>query len=309
MATSGDTGSAAIQAVKDSDNIDIVVLHPANKISEYQRKQMTSVIKDNVFNIAVEGSYDDCQSIAKEILSDNPFERRIISLNSINWLRVMGQVSYYVWLTKQFTSPINVAIPSGNFGNAYSAWFGRSHGLKINQIMCTTNVNDVLKRFIDSGILEPQTTKPSVAPSMDIQIPSSLERLIYDFESDATSFYQDLNENKKATLSEGSRDKLQHIFSSQTFDDEKIKEEIKTFNDLFNIVFDPHTVTSLRMAIDINSSVPTVAVATASPEKFSNVISPLIKDFPGSEIDQDEDFETLEPQKDQIIESIKAKFS
>jgi threonine synthase len=309
VATSGDTGSAAIQAVKDSDNIDIVVLHPANKISEYQRKQMTSVIKDNVFNIAVEGSYDDCQSIAKEILSDNPFERRIISLNSINWLRVMGQVSYYVWLTKQFTSPINVAIPSGNFGNAYSAWFGRSHGLKINQIMCTTNVNDVLKRFIDSGILEPQTTKPSVAPSMDIQIPSSLERLIYDFESDATSFYQDLNENKKAIFSEGSREKLQHIFSSQTFDDEKIKEEIKIFNDLFSIVFDPHTVTSLRMAIDINSSVPTVAVATASPEKFSNVISPLIEDFPGSDIDQDEDFETLEPQKDQIIESIKAKFT
>jgi len=309
VATSGDTGSAAIQAVKDSENIDIVVLHPANKISEYQRKQMTSVIKDNVFNIAVEGSYDDCQRIAKEILSDNPFERRIISLNSINWLRVMGQVSYYVWLTKQFTSPINVAIPSGNFGNAYSAWFGRSNGLKINQIMCTTNVNDVLKRFIDSGTLEPQTTKPSVAPSMDIQIPSSLERLIYDFESDASSFYQDLIENKKAMLSEDSRNKLQHIFSSQTFDDEKIKEEIKAFNDLFNIVFDPHTVTSLRMAIDINSSVPTVAVATASPDKFSNVITPIIEDFPVSEINKDEDFETLGPQKDQIIESIKAKFS
>ena len=175
--------------------------------------------------------------------------------------------------------------------------------------MCTTNVNDVLKRFIDSGILEPQTTKPSVAPSMDIQIPSSLERLIYDFESDASSFYQDLNENKKGTLSEGSREKLQHIFSSQTFEDEKIKGEIKTFNDLFSIVFDPHTVTSLRMAIDINSNVSTVAVATASPEKFSNVISPLIEDFPGSDIVQDEDFKTLEPQKDQIIESIKAKFS
>ena len=175
--------------------------------------------------------------------------------------------------------------------------------------MCTTNVNDVLKRFIDSGILEPQTTKPSVAPSMDIQIPSSLERLIYDFESDASSFYQDLNENKKGTLSESSKEKLQNIFSSETFDDEKIKQEIKIFNDLFNIVFDPHTVTSLRMAIDINSSIPTVAVATASPEKFGNVISPLIEDFPGSDIDQDEDFETLKPQKDQIIESIKSKFA
>jgi len=308
VATSGDTGSAAIQAVKDSDNIDIVVLHPADKISEYQRKQMTSVIKDNVFNIAVEGSYDDCQRIAKEILSENPFDRRIISLNSINWLRVMGQVSYYVWLTKQFTAPINVAIPSGNFGNAYSAWFGRSHGLKINQIMCTTNVNDVLKRFIDSGILEPQTTLPSVAPSMDIQIPSSLERLIFDLDNNSSNFYESLKANNKASLSKVSIEKLQHVFSSQTFDDEDIKDEIKLLNEKFEIVFDPHTVTSLRMALDTNSNLPTVAVATASPEKFSNVISPIIDDFSEVNIENDEDFMVLDVNKEDIVESIKAKF-
>mgnify|MGYP001429645641 FL=1 len=309
VATSGDTGSAAIQAVKDSDNIDIVVLHPADKISEYQRKQMTSVIKDNVFNIAVEGSYDDCQRIAKEILSENPFDRRIISLNSINWLRVMGQVSYYVWLTKQFTAPINVAIPSGNFGNAYSAWFGRSHGLKINQIMCTTNVNDVLKRFIDSGTLEPQTTQPSVAPSMDIQIPSSLERLIFDLDNNSSNFYESLKENNKASLSKESIEKLQHVFSSQTFDDEDIKDEIKLLNEKFEIVFDPHTVTSLRMALDTNTNLPTVAVATASPEKFSNVISPIIDDFSEVNIENDEDFMVLDVNKDNIVESIKAKFA
>ena len=309
VATSGDTGSAAIQAVKDSDNIDIVVLHPADKISEYQRKQMTSVIKDNVFNIAVEGSYDDCQRIAKEILSENPFDRRIISLNSINWLRVMGQLSYYVWLTKQFTAPINVAIPSGNFGNAYSAWFGRSHGLKINQIMCTTNVNDVLKRFIDSGILEPQTTQPSVAPSMDIQIPSSLERLIFDLDNNSSNFYESLKENNKASLSDESIEKLQHVFSSQTFDDEDIKDEIKLLNEKFEIVFDPHTVTSLRMALDTNTNLPTVAVATASPEKFSNVISPIIDDFSEVNIENDEDFMVLDVNKDNIVESIKAKFA
>ena len=309
VATSGDTGSAAIQAVKDSDNIDIVVLHPSDKISEYQRKQMTSVIKDNVFNIAVEGSYDDCQRIAKEILSENPFDRRIISLNSINWLRVMGQVSYYVWLTKQFTAPINVAIPSGNFGNAYSAWFGRSHGLKINQIMCTTNVNDVLKRFIDSGILEPQTTQPSVAPSMDIQIPSSLERLIFDLDNNSSNFYESLKANNKASLSKVSIEKLQHVFSSQTFDDEDIKDEIKLLNEKFEIVFDPHTVTSLRMALDTNTNLPTVAVATASPEKFSNVISPIIDDFSEVNIENDEDFMVLDVNKDNIVESIKAKFA
>ena len=308
VATSGDTGSAAIQAVKESENIDIVVLHPADKISDYQRQQMTSVIKDNVLNIAVNGSYDDCQRIAKEILSDNPFERRIISLNSINWLRVMGQVSYYVWLTKQFTSPINVAIPSGNFGNAYSAWFGRSHGLKINQIMCTTNVNDVLKRFTDTGTLEPLITKPSVAPSMDIQIPSSLERLIYDLENDSASFYTNLKKDNKSILSENGFEKLQHVFSSKTYDDDNIKNEIVSLNEKFNIIFDPHTVTSVRMALDTNSNIPTVAIGTASPEKFSNVISPIVENYPEISLDQKEEFINLDINSDEIVQSIKDKF-
>jgi threonine synthase len=308
VATSGDTGSAAIQAVKESENIDIVVLHPADKISDYQRQQMTSVIKDNVLNIAVNGSYDDCQRIAKEILSDNPFERRIISLNSINWLRVMGQVSYYVWLTKQFTSPINVAIPSGNFGNAYSAWFGRSHGLKINQIMCTTNVNDVLKRFTDTGTLEPLITKPSVAPSMDIQIPSSLERLIYDLENDSASFYTNLKKDNKSILSENGFEKLQQVFSSKTYDDDNIKNEIVSLNEKFNIIFDPHTVTSVRMALDTNSNIPTVAIGTASPEKFSNVISPIVEDYPEISLDQKEEFIHLDINSDEIVQSIKDKF-
>ena len=308
VATSGDTGSAAIQAVKESENIDIVVLHPADKISDYQRQQMTSVIKDNVLNIAVNGSYDDCQRIAKEILSDNPFERRIISLNSINWLRVMGQVSYYVWLTKQFTSPINVAIPSGNFGNAYSAWFGRSHGLKINKIMCTTNVNDVLKRFTDTGTLEPLITKPSVAPSMDIQIPSSLERLIYDLENDSALFYENFTKYNKSILSENSLEKLQHVFSSKTYDDNDIKSEIVTLNEKFNIVFDPHTVTSVRMALDTNSNIPTVAIGTASPEKFSNVISPIVENYPEISLDQKEEFINLDINSDEIVQSIKDKF-
>ena len=308
VATSGDTGSAAIQAVKESENIDIVVLHPADKISDYQRQQMTSVIKDNVLNIAVNGSYDDCQRIAKEILSDNPFERRIISLNSINWLRVMGQVSYYVWLTKQFTSPINVAIPSGNFGNAYSAWFGRSHGLKINQIMCTTNVNDVLKRFTDTGTLEPLITKPSVAPSMDIQIPSSLERLIYDLENDSASFYTNLKKDNKSILSENGFEKLQHVFSSKTYDDDNIKNEIVSLNEKFNIIFDPHTVTSVRMALDTDSNIPTVAIGTASPEKFSNVISPIVENYPEISLDQKEEFINLDINSDEIVQSIKDKF-
>ena len=306
VATSGDTGSAAIQAVKSSENIDIVVLHPANKVSEYQRKQMTSVIQDNVLNIAVEGSYDDCQRIAKDLLSKNPFNRRIISLNSINWLRVMGQVSYYVWLTKQFTAPINVAIPSGNFGNAYSAWFGRNHGLPINEILCSTNVNDVLRRFIDGGVLEPLVTQPSVAPSMDIQIPSSLERLIYDLSSDVKSFYGQLQTKSKAQLDEKSINGLQKVFSSFTFSDESITTLIKSLHDEFALVFDPHSVTSIQMALDNDSSLPTVAVATASPEKFGNVIAPLINDFTESKIEEKEHYLTLSTENTEIIEAILA---
>ena len=309
VATSGDTGSAAIQSVKNSENIDIVVLHPANKVSEYQRKQMTSVIQDNVLNIAVEGSYDDCQRIAKELLSENPFNRKLISLNSINWLRVMGQVSYYVWLTKQFTSPINVAIPSGNFGNAYSAWFGRSNGLPINKILCSTNVNDVLRRFIETGELAPEKTLPSVAPSMDIQIPSSLERLIFDITDGALDFYTTLSKENKAKLSVEQVIELNHIFSSNTFLDDEIKTEIKSLFKEFGSIFDPHSVTSIRMALDNDDSVPTVAVASASPEKFSNVISPIIESFTDVVINEKEEYLNLKNNKFEINESIKAYFS
>jgi len=218
----------------------------------------------------------------------------------------MGQVSYYVWLTKQFTAPINVAIPSGNFGNAYSAWFGRNHGLPINQILCSTNVNDVLRRFIDGGVLEPLVTQPSVAPSMDIQIPSSLERLIFDLSSDAKSFYGQLQTNSKAQLDEKSVDGLQKVFSSFTFSDENITTLIQSLHDEFALVFDPHSVTSVQMALDNNSSLPTVAVATASPEKFGNVIAPLINDFTESKIEEKEQYLSLSTENAEIIEAILA---
>jgi len=279
VATSGDTGSAAIQAVKNSTNIDIVVLHPHNKVSEYQRRQMTEVIQDNVLNIAIEGSYDDCQNIVKTLLQNNSFNRKVVSLNSINWLRVMGQTAYYVWLTKQFTSPINIAIPSGNFGNAYSAWFGRENGLPINEIFCASNVNDVLTRFISSGKLEPKETIPSVAPSMDIQIPSSLERLIYNLEGEASLFYDQLQSEKIANLTEESTAKLQNIFSSLSFNDEMILNEIQLFYKSYGWVIDPHTATALSSSASFSSDLPVVGVATASPEKFSNVISKIIDEF------------------------------
>ena len=308
VATSGDTGSAAIEAVKSSKNIDIVVLHPSNKISEYQRKQMTSVTEPNVLNIAIEGSYDDCQRIVKELLSKNPFNRRLISLNSINWLRVMGQVSYYVWLTNQFSSPVNVAIPSGNFGNAYSAWFGRSHGLAINNILCSTNVNDVLDRFLSSGTLEPRTTQPSIAPSMDIQIPSSLERLVFDLEGNTSPLYDSLLETQKFNLSDDSIKKLQQVFSSKTFLDEEIKSEIVSIYEMSNIIFDPHSVTSIGMSLEQTDKLPTIAVCTASPEKFSESINSVISSYEVVNNTESESFLTLENTVSVVKEAITASF-
>ena len=308
VATSGDTGSAAIQAVKDSKNIDIVVLHPHNKVSEYQRRQMTEVIQNNVLNIAIEGSYDDCQKIAKTLLQENAFNRRVVSLNSINWLRVMGQTAYYVWLTKQFANPINISIPSGNFGNAYSAWFGRCNGLPINEIFCASNLNDVLTRFISSGTLEPKDTMPTVAPSMDIQIPSSLERLIFDLEGDTSSFYDQLQNEKLATLNEDAAKKLQSIFSSKSFDDEMILKEIKEFHEDYEWIVDPHTATAVSESVSFTSNLPVVGIATASPEKFSNVISSVIPSFSVENTENIEKYIVSESDSSVVENTIKEYF-
>jgi threonine synthase len=308
VATSGDTGSAAIEAVKRSSNIDIVVLHPYEKISEYQRRQMTEVIEDNVLNIAIEGSYDDCQHIAKSLLQKNAFKKRVVSLNSINWLRVMGQTAYYVWLTKQFSSPINVAIPSGNFGNAYSAWFGRSNGLAINEIFCASNSNDVLTRFINTGTLEPKHTVKTIAPSMDIQIPSSLERLIYDLAGPTNSFYDQLQNEHNASLNTSTHKRLTSIFSSSSYSDEDILKEVKNFYTVNKSVIDPHTATALAPSIQFSTKLPTVGVSTASPDKFEDVISTVIPEFTTHTFQNEEEFLILKNEISFIEDAINQYF-
>ena len=174
--------------------------------------------------------------------------------------------------------------------------------------MCSTNINDVLKRFIDTGILEPKETYPSVAPSMDIQIPSSLERLIYDLSGDASEFYKSFGENSKAELDEKSFKALKHIFSSFTFNDDGIKNKIKDLYSEFDIIFDPHTATSVSIAVESTNNINTVAVATASPEKFANTISQSIKDYEEVNIDMGEEYIELDVDLDSIVDSVKSKF-
>ena len=307
VATSGDTGSAAIHGVKDSDNIEIVVLHPYKKISEYQRRQMTTIESANVINFAIKGDYDDCQKLVKNLLSEKIDDKELISLNSINWIRIIAQSSYYVWLSQQIEGPFDVVVPSGNFGNAYSAWFAKNNGIPIENIICSTNSNNVLTRFINTGKLEPFKTVSSIAPSMDIQLPSSLERLIYDLYQDASLtriFYEDLNNNGTASLPKELIKQLQDTFQSDTFDDTKIKLNMKSISKNYDYISDPHTCTSIALAQKLKKKNPIVAVGTASPVKFQGVVNEVFDLYEDNTIDLPENFDIIDNSLEKLIEKL-----
>ena len=185
-ATSGDTGSAAINGCSQSDRVKMFILFPHNKVSEIQRKQMTTIKKENVFNIAIKGNFDDCQNIVKSLFERNNVERKynLAAVNSINWVRIMGQIVYYFWSYINFAvkdEKINFAVPTGNFGNVYAGYLAKQMGLPINKLVIASNSNDVLTRFFETGIMKKRTTVKTLSPSMDIQVSSNFERLLFDF--------------------------------------------------------------------------------------------------------------------------------
>ena len=184
-ATSGDTGSAAIEACRDRDRIDIFILHPEGRTSEVQRRQMTTVLAPNVRNIAIQGSFDDCQDLVKAMFADVPFrdEMRLGAVNSINWGRIMAQIVYYVAAALALGAPrrrVAFAVPTGNFGNIYAAYAARAMGLPIEKLIVGSNSNDILTRFIAGGAMEIGQVHPTLSPSMDIQVSSNAERLLFD---------------------------------------------------------------------------------------------------------------------------------
>ncbi|MCH8155635.1 MAG: threonine synthase, partial [Proteobacteria bacterium] len=184
-ATSGDTGSAAIEACRDRAAIDIFILHPKGQVSEVQRRQMTTVASANVFNIAIEGSFDDCQDLVKALFNDAAFrdEMDLGAVNSINWARIMAQIVYYFWAALALGAPdrrVAFAVPTGNFGNVYAAYAAREMGLPVDRLVVGSNSNDILTRFFDSGALALAPVRPTLSPSMDIQVSSNFERLLFD---------------------------------------------------------------------------------------------------------------------------------
>ena len=281
VATSGDTGAAAIDAIKDRSNMKIFVLHPENKISDVQRKFMTTVSSKNVFNIAVASNFDECQKFVKLMFADKDFNKSISmsGVNSINWVRIVAQIVYYFFSYFKIAKndeKINFSFPTGNFGDIYAGYIAKKMGLPINKLIIATNKNDILKRTIKSGTYKPLTVEHTVSPSMDIQVASNFERLIFDIcDCDSKKTLKLMNDLKKFgefQIEKKDLKKISENFCSESLTEEETKLIIKkTYIDQ-KILVDPHTAVAIGVAKKISIEGRTLILATAHPAKFSEVV-------------------------------------
>ena len=282
-ATSGDTGSAAIDGVKDCANVDIVILYPHGRTSDVQRKQMTTVDSPNVRVVAVEGTFDDCQDMVKAMFNDAGFRERmqLSAVNSINWARVMAQVVYYVVLTDLLAGPVNVCVPSGNFGNVFSGWIARRMGAPIDQLIVAANANDILERFFNHNDMSAAPVVPSLSPSMDIQVSSNFERLLFEMNGrDGGITAEQLQRFRSSGSLSVEADQwaefIEGKFQAARLDDtETLAVIAQTYRDT-GMLLDPHTavgvgaVAKLRAAGTLHGT--TVTLATAHPAKFPDAV-------------------------------------
>lgn len=288
-ATSGDTGSAAIEACRDRDAIDIFILHPHGRVSDVQRRQMTTVDSANVHNIAVEGTFDDCQDLVKAMFADVAFrdEVRLGAVNSINWARVMAQVVYYVVASARLgsvTSPVSFTVPTGNFGNVFAGWAARSMGLAVDRFCVASNSNDILARLFATGTMEILDVVPTLSPSMDIQISSNLERLLFethgrDGQRIADSM-QEFRDTGRLSLDQPHRDLLGELWRGERVDDDEpggVVETIAQVRSANDVVLDPHTAVGVAaarrvLATGAASGSPMICLGTAHPAKFPDAV-------------------------------------
>ncbi|MBO6484323.1 MAG: threonine synthase [Pelagibacteraceae bacterium] len=279
VATSGDTGSAAISALNGKANLNVFVLHPDKKISNIQRRLMTTVESKNVFNIALKGNFDDCQKIVKDMFIDQEFRKKInmSGVNSINWARIIFQIVYYFFVGLKFLNkPINFSVPTGNFGDVYSGYVSKKMGLPIKKLIVATNENDILSRVINSGHYKPTKTKPSISPSMDIQVASNFERLLYDVvgqDDNKVKLLMDKLKNEGSySLNKEELNKVKSDFCSSTVSDELTKQTLKNVYEQHQLLIDPHTATAFKAA-ELNSSDEEMLIlSTAHPCKFSETV-------------------------------------
>ncbi len=282
-ATSGDTGSAAIDAVAGRAKIDIFMLHPAGRVSEVQRRQMTTVLAPNVFNIAVEGSFDDAQALVKRMFNDADFAARydLSAVNSINWARLVAQIVYYVYVGVRLGAPersIAFAVPTGNFGDVFAGYVAAKMGLPIERLIVATNVNDILHRALSSGDYSQGTVTPTATPSMDIQVSSNFERLLFDLGGrDGLALagqMRGFEASKAMRLTNAQQQGAAKLFGSARIDAGTMAQAMRWAYDAAGEVIDPHSAVGLAAALaaDLDPSVPVVTLATAHPAKFRDAV-------------------------------------
>lgn len=282
-ATSGDTGSAAIEGCKKCSNVDIFILHPHNRVSDVQRKQMTSVLESNVHNVALTGNFDDCQNMIKASFADQSFlpeGRPLVAVNSINWARIMAQIVYYFYASLSLGGPhrpISFSVPTGNFGDIFAGYLAKKMGLPIEQLVIATNSNDILHRCISENDLSKQPLVHSLAPSMDIMVSSNFERMLFDlYDRDGAAIKKMMEDFKSGSLvlSEKALSKARELFSSYRIDDDEMIEVIRDVYETSDYLLDPHTAIGVQAARKTrrSQSTPMVCLATAHPAKFPEAV-------------------------------------
>ena len=273
VATSGDTGSAAIEACVGRPSLDIVVLHPAGRTSDVQRRQMTTVEQPNVHNVAVEGTFDDCQDLVKGLFADEAFrdEQRLGAMNSINWGRVLAQIPYYVDAARR-VGPCDVVVPSGNFGNILAGWYAKRMGAPIERLVVASNRNDILARWVDTGDLVAEAVEPTLSPSMDIQMSSNHERLLFELLGRDGAATAELLQRFRALRSVEAPTSSEFLAGRAT--DEETLAEIARSAEARGYVADPHTAVGLHVAraLGLGRDRPVVCLATAHPAKFPDAV-------------------------------------
>jgi threonine synthase len=284
-ATSGDTGSAAIDAVRGSTRVDIVVLHPHGRTSEVQRRQMTTVTDANVHNVAIEGTFDDCQDLVKAMFGDEAFRRevRLSAVNSINWARVMAQIVYYVTSAAAVRrsvgspGPVSFCVPTGNFGNIYAGYAAMRMGLEVDQLLIASNHNDILTRFFTSGEMVIHEVRPSLSPSMDIQVSSNLERLLFEMLSrDGAAVSELMMQFRSEGAVSVPLDRLgwlrEHYRAGRFSDDQCLGLMDELWRDR-GLLVDPHTAVGIGVARELRrGGTPMICLGTAHPAKFPDAV-------------------------------------
>src|SRR5690554_2787471 len=282
-ATSGDTGSAAIEGCKHCKNVDIFILHPHQRVSDVQRRQMTTVEGGNIFNIALEGNFDDCQNMVKASFGDQSFlpdGRQLVAVNSINWARIMAQIVYYFYAGLALgapSRPISFSVPTGNFGDIFAGYLAKQMGLPIDQLVIATNSNDILHRCISNNDHSKNQLIHTLSPSMDIMVSSNFERMLFDLYNRDGNVIRELMEGFKSgsmTLSEAAMSRARELFSSYRVDDETMIAVISQVFDECEYLLDPHTAIGVEAARKTRrrQDIPMVCLATAHPAKFPEAV-------------------------------------